>query len=423
MEQIRGWGWLDAIHPDDREETARTWSEAVAKGSPYEVRHRLRRHDGEYRYMLARGVPLFDQDGAVFEWVGVHADIDDQERAIEAMRHAKEAAEAATRAKGEFLANMSHEIRTPMNGIVGMTELALKTDLTARQREYLGVVRSSADALLTVINDILDFSKIEAGKLQLDPVPFPLRDAVTDTLRALALRAHEKGLELACRIAPEVPYSVIGDPGRLRQVLVNLVGNAIKFTERGEVVISVEAEGPDGLRFSVADTGIGIPIDKRAAIFNPFEQVDGSTTRKYGGTGLGLSISNRLVELMDGRIWVEENPGGGRIFRFTARLDRDLEAPGSRNDTSPVVLDGLRVLIVDDNRTNRTILEEVLSQWGCRPLGVASGPEAIEALARAADRGEPFSLVLLDRMMPEMDGFTLAGLGSTPTRHAPGSKC
>jgi len=326
-------------------------------------------------------------------------------------KEVEEAALAASRAKGEFLANMSHEIRTPLNGILGMTELALGTGLSARQREYLDLVKSSADALLTVIGDILDFSKIEAGKLGLDPIPFPLRDAVTDSLRSLALRAHGKGLELACRIAPEVPSTVVGDSGRLRQVLVNLVGNAIKFTETGEVVVSVDkAPRDDGatiLRFDVADTGIGIAPEKRAAIFAPFEQADGSTTRKYGGTGLGLTISARLVELMGGSIGVDDNPGGGSIFRFTARFAPSVEAGGV--EANSLILDGLRVLIVDDNRTNRTILEEVLSQWGCRPVAVPGGPEALLALEAASARDHPFALVLLDGIMPGMDGRELAG--------------
>ena len=422
FERSKGRGWLEAIHPDDRGESARAWSEALASRRPCEMEHRLRRHDGEYRHMQVRAVPLFDRDGALLEWVGTSTDVDDQERAHEAMREAKEAAEAATRAKGEFLANMSHEIRTPMNGVLGMTELALETDLTTLQREYLEVVKSSADALLTIIDDILDFSKIDAGKLHLDLVPFRLRDTVTDTLRAVAMKAHEKGLELACRIGPEVPETVVGDPGRLRQVLLNLVGNAIKFTDRGEVVLTVEAglaeDGPDDFRFGVADTGIGIPAGKRASIFNAFEQADGSTTRKYGGTGLGLTICSRLVGLMHGRIWVEENPGGGSLFRFTARLGRDVEARADRDAANPVVLDGLRVLIVDDNRTNRAILDEVLSQWGCRPLAVASGPDALDALDRAAGRGEPFPLVLLDRMMPGMDGCDLARRVQADPRHA-----
>ncbi len=411
FDRLKGWGWIDAIHPDDRAHTARVWSEAVARRSFYQVEHRVRRHDGVYRQMMVRGVPILHEGGSIHEWIGIHTDVDDQHRAREALREAKEAAEAATRAKGEFLANMSHEIRTPMNGVLGMTELALGTDLTPRQREYLGLVKSSADALLTVIDDILDFSKIEAGKMALDPIAFSPRDAVTDILRTLALRAHGKGLELACRIAPEVPETLVGDPGRLRQVLVNLVGNAIKFTEAGEVVVTVEVngEGPGHeVRFAVADSGIGIAPGKRAAIFAPFEQADGSTTRKYGGTGLGLTISARLVALMGGRIWVEENPGGGSVFRFTVRLEPDPAPRPARDPGGPIFLADLRVLVVDDNRTNRLILEEVLSQWGCRPVAVGGGPEALEALERAASGREPFAVALLDRMMPGMDGCELA---------------
>ncbi|AGA29430.1 response regulator [Singulisphaera acidiphila] len=325
---------------------------------------------------------------------------------------AHEEAETANRVKSEFLANMSHEIRTPMNGIVGMTELTLGTSLTAKQREYLGLVKTSADSLLSVINDILDFSKIEAGKLHLDPIPFDLRDEVADTARSLALRAHTKGLELACRIAPDVPQVVVGDAGRLRQVLVNLVGNAVKFTEQGEVVLDVAMCSRTvveiTLQFSVTDTGIGVPFEKRQSIFDPFEQVDGSTTRKYGGTGLGLTISSRLVALMGGRIWVDGNPEGGSIFRFTARFPAHSIALPGRTSPDPVWLNGVRMLVVDDNRTNRLILEEVLNHWGALPVTVDDGFAAIAALAEAVEQGQPFAVVLLDQMMPGMDGFQLA---------------
>ncbi|SIN84354.1 Signal transduction histidine kinase [Singulisphaera sp. GP187] len=321
-------------------------------------------------------------------------------------------ADTANRVKSEFLANMSHEIRTPMNGIVGMTELTLETSLTTKQREYLGLVKSSADSLLSVINDILDFSKIEAGKLHLDPTPFDLRDEVTDTARSLALRAHIKGLELACRIAPDVPQVVLGDAGRLRQVLVNLVGNAVKFTEAGEVVLDVAARSRTDqeitLQFSVADTGIGVPVEKRRSIFDPFEQADGSTTRKYGGTGLGLTISSRLVALMGGQIWIDGNPEGGSIFRFTARFPAHAGALPGRSSPDPVWLNGVRMLVVDDNRTNRLILEEVLKHWGALPVTVDDGFTAMTALAEAVERGLPFEVVLLDQMMPGMDGFQLA---------------
>ena len=394
--------WTEHMHPDDRAAAESCCAQAALDGQPQQFEHRMIAANGKTLWLRTRVRVIAEAEGER-ELFGVMVD-------ISARKQAQEAAEAANRAKSEFLANMSHEIRTPMNGILGMTELALETELSATQREYLSVVKSCADGLLSLLNDILDFSKIEAGKLSLDLQPFGLQQMIADCMKALSLRAHQKGLELAFEVAADVPEQMVGDPGRLRQIIMNLTGNAIKFTEHGEVVLSVIREPQADslmLRFIIRDTGVGIPADKLAKIFVAFEQADSSITRVYGGTGLGLSISRRLVELMHGRIWVESEVGVGSSFCFTAQFDSTTQAMGKGISVSPKILRGVRILVVDDNATNRRILERMLSTWGMDVDLAASGAEALALLYQALKTNVSYPLIIVDGHMPHMDGFTL----------------
>ena len=436
LQQSEDWGWGAVLHPDDLQPCIDRWTHSCISGENYEVEHRFKRcSDGAFRWHLSRALPLRDAQGGILQWVGTCTDIDDAKRSKEMLQFAhdelevrvmertaelhtaKEAAEAANRAKSDFLANVSHEIRTPMNGVIGMTDLVLETELNREQRDYLGLLKTSGLALLGVINDMLDFSKIEAGKLELESINFKLRDTVSHLLKPLVFRAGQKRIELAGEIDRDIPDHLIGDPLRLRQILINLADNALKFTERGSITLKVvtEAECDDEhcLHFSVTDTGIGIPVEKQGLIFRAFEQVDGSTTRKYGGSGLGLAIASELVEKMRGRIWINSAEGEGTTFHFTAWFAVASESSlasysssvpqegshGSRKKDEDQST-GLRILLAEDNVVNRALATALMAKRGHAVVHAVNGREAVRAAGE-----HNFDLIFMDVQMPEMDGF------------------
>jgi PAS domain S-box-containing protein len=406
-EQANGAGWSAALHPDDLHRTLEVWKRAVSTKTFYEVEYRMRRHDGIYRLMLARGVPILDDAGNVVEWVGTCIDITERKAAEEALKQAKVAAEAANEAKSQFLANISHELRTPMNAILGMVDLALPKQTDSTARDFLRTAKESADLLLALLNDLLDSAKIEARKLELEVAPFSLRHVLDQTTQVLAVRASEKGISFSCRLPAEVPDGLVGDQVRLRQVLLNLAGNGIKFTDRGEIVVSVCVESQDAgevcLKFAVRDTGIGIQGSELGRVFQPFAQADPSTTRRFGGTGLGLTIASSLVGMMGGRMWVESEPGQGSTFYFTIRLPlakQPLSEPEPSTDILPAAASRLRILLVEDNPANQKLAVYVLRERG-HTVDIAGDGQ--QALCLAQENRH--DVILMDVQMPGMDGL------------------